>query len=94
MQEENKKPLCLTYTVMVGMLIFGTANILIQDAQLKTKGAGNYFTHPYMQTSFMFMGELSVFIAYNFKKCWLARKAKENPTVAPMSPGAVQAGQK
>lgn len=58
---------------MIGMLIFGTANILIQTAQLKTSGAGNYFTHPYMQTSFMFAGELSVFIAYVGKKYYLAR---------------------
>lgn len=27
--EEKQKKLCMTYTVMVGMLIFGTANILI-----------------------------------------------------------------
>ena len=47
-EENNKKKLCMTYTVMLGMLIFGTANILIQDAQLKTEADGNYFTHPYM----------------------------------------------
>ena len=48
MEEEKKKNKCMLYSVMLGMLIFGTANILIQDAQLKTSGDGNYFTHPYM----------------------------------------------
>ena len=94
MEEAQDKKMCMTYTVMAGMLIFGTANILIQDAQLQTKGDGNFFTHPYMQCSFMFIGELSVAMAYNGKKFWLARKAKENPALAPMSPGAQQAGQK
>ena len=92
-EEEKKKNLCMTYTVMLGMLIFGTANILIQDAQLKTKSDGNYFTHPYMQCAFMFVGELSVWIAYGGKKFMYARKAADNPAVAPMSPGAQQAGQ-
>ena len=94
MQEEQKKPLCMTYTVMLGMLIFGTANILIQDAQLKTKADGNYFTHPYMQCAFMFVGELSVFLAYGGKKFMYARKQRENPAQAPMSPGVQAAGQK
>jgi len=42
----------------------------------------------------MFVGELSVFGAYGLKKWYLSRKAKENPALAPMSPGAQQAGQK
>ena len=46
-----------------------------------------------MQCSFMFVGELSVFIAYGGKKWMMAREAKTNP-VAPMSPGAQQANQK
>ena len=69
----------MTYTVMIGMLIFGTANILIQDAQLKTKSDGNYFTHPYMQCAFMFVGEFSVFMVYGGKKLLYAHKARENP---------------
>ena len=88
MQEEKKKNKCMLYSVMLGMLIFGTANILIQDAQLKTSGDGNYFTHPYMQCSFMFLGELSVFLVYGAKKFMLQRQAKINPAMAPMSPGA------
>ena len=73
MEENKKKPMCCTYTVMLGMLIFGTANILIQDAQLKTIGEHNYFTHPYLQCSFMFVGELSVFLAYGGKKFLASR---------------------
>lgn len=78
----------MTYTVMLGMLLFGTANILIQDAQLKTESDNNLFTHPYMQCAFMFVGELSVFIAYGGKKFLYARKAAGNSSQAPMSPGA------
>jgi len=94
MEEAPKKDLFMTYTVMCGMLIFGTANILIQDAQLKTESAGNLFTHPYMQCSFMFLGELTVFLAYGGKKYYQARKSHENPALAPMSPGAQLADQK
>ena len=94
MEEAPKKDLFMTYMVMCGMLIFGTANILIQDAQLKTKSSGNLFTHPYMQCSFMFLGELSVFFVYGGKKYYLARKTQKNPTLPPMSPGAQQADQK
>ena len=72
-QEEQKKSLCLTYSVMIGMLIFGTANVIVQDLQNQTCAKGNLFTHPYMQTSMMFAGELSVFLAYAGKKIWLAR---------------------
>lgn len=42
----------------------------------------------------MFLGELSVFGAYNIKKCYLAYRAKNNISEAPMSPGAVRAGEK
>ena len=47
-----------------------------------------------MQCAFMFVGELSVWIAYGGKKVMLSRQAKANPAVAPMSPGAAQANQK
>ena len=87
-QEEPKKNMLLTYTVMMGMLVFGSANILIQDAQNLTKSDGNLFTHPYLQCSFMFVGELSVFLAYGAKKFLAARKAKTGAGDAIMSPGA------
>lgn len=93
-QEEKDKKKCMTYTVMLGMLLFGTANILTQDAQNKTNSAGNPFTHPYMQTSFMFIGELSVFSVYIVKRFMQNRELKNNPNAAPMSPGTVKAGEK
>ena len=49
---------------------------------------GNYFTHPYMQCAFMFVGEFSVWIAYGGKKFFYSRRVADNPTAAPMSPGA------
>ena len=30
-EEEKKNNKCLTYTVMIGMLIFGSANTIVQD---------------------------------------------------------------
>ena len=42
----------------------------------------------------MFVGELSVFLAYGGKKYLLARSAKQNPAQPPMSPGAQMAGEK
>ena len=61
------------YSMMVGMLISGSANTLIQKYQNETEALGNYFTHPYFQTAIMFAGELSVFIAYGIKKWWMKR---------------------
>ena len=60
------------YTMMVGMLLTGSANTLIQKYQNDSVALGNYFTHPYFQTAIMFSGELCVFIAYGFKK-WLMK---------------------
>ena len=42
----------------------------------------------------MFVGEFSVWIAYGGKKFFYSRKVAENPTAAPMSPGAQTANQK
>ena len=94
-EEEQKKNMWMTYGVMLGMLIFGSANTLIQDAQLKTEADGNLFTHPYMQCAFMFVGELSVWIAYGGKKYMRAKKVQESPVVAPMlSPISLSANEK
>ena len=30
-KEVKRKPLCLTYTVMAGMLVFGTIDVLLQQ---------------------------------------------------------------
>ena len=74
-EEEKKNNKCLTYTVMIGMLIFGSANTIVQDYQNKTVSDGNLFTHPYFQAAIMFAGEFSVFGAYGIKKWRIAREA-------------------
>ena len=38
---------CLLYSVMLGMLITGSANTLIQSYQNDEVALGNKFTHPY-----------------------------------------------
>ena len=77
------------YSMMLGMLITGSANTLIQKYQNDTIADGNYFTHPYFQTAIMFAGELSVFLAYGVKKMWLRHQAAKNPAQAKqlLSPG-------
>jgi len=67
------------YSVMLGMLLFGSANTLLQSYQNSECALGNYYTHPYFQTLIMFAGEISVAIPYNIKKYYYARKARENP---------------
>ena len=54
MLEENpdaagpaKKSNVFLYSVMLGMLLTGSANTLIQKYQNDTISKGNYFTHPY-----------------------------------------------
>ena len=79
-EEEKKSNKCLAYSVMIGMLIFGSANTIVQDYQNKEVADDNYFTHPYFQTAIMFAGELSVFIAYGVKKWLMRRKLAANPT--------------
>ena len=80
---------CFLYSVMLGMLLTGSANTLIQKYQNDTEALGHLFTHPYFQTAIMFTGELSVFLAYGVKKFWYGRKAAANPTEAKqlLSPG-------
>ena len=80
MQDENsteqapaKPNNVFLYSMMIGMLLTGSANTLIQAYQNDTVSDGNYFTHPYFQTAIMFAGELSVFMAYGVKKCWIKR---------------------
>ena len=74
MSEKPKVSNVFLYSIMMGMLLSGTANTLVGkylDNSEAPKGkdyprgdtTGCYlFTHPYMQTSFMFIGEISCFI--------------------------------
>ena len=94
MAEEVSK--VFLYSVMIGMLVTGSANTLLQSYQNQTCAYGNFFTHPYFQTLIMFSGELSVFLAYGVKKWYYAKKAKEEPGEQKwlMSPGRAKAGEK
>lgn len=88
-EEEKKSNKCLAYSVMIGMLIFGSANTIVQDYQNKEVADDNYFTHPYFQAAIMFAGEFSCFGIYGIKKWRIAREAAANPEKAKMllSPG-------
>ena len=93
------------YCIMGGMLCFGTANTLIGKyldlSQGPKEGGPNpaagycyYFVHPYLQTSFMFLGELFCFV-FLFVKLYLdKRAAKEaNNSSILLSPGTQMATQ-
>lgn len=55
------------YLIMTGMLITGTCNTLVTKVQDESKGLGWIYTHPYLQTSIMFLGELCCLPAYGIK---------------------------
>ena len=64
MKDEEKYVGWKLYALMVGMLITGTANTLIQKYQDETFAANNYFSHPYLQCGVMFFGEFSCWGLY------------------------------
>ena len=47
MSEDQKTSKLFLYSMMIGMLITGSANTLIQKYQNDEGSKGNYFTHPY-----------------------------------------------
>lgn len=67
---------CFLYSIMLGMLISGSANTLVLKFQNDVSSDNNLFTHPYFQTWIMFLGELTVFGAYGVKKMYLNNQAK------------------
>ena len=80
------------YGIMTGMLITGSANTIINKWQDQTVSDCNEFTHPYLQTLFMFLGEFMCF-AFLFAKKAIYGKPKEEgrePEI-PLSPGGVLA---
>ena len=94
MADTQKVSKCFIYCVMIGMLLSGSANTLVQKLQDQAVAAGNLFTHPYFQTLIMFTGELSVLGAYGIKKWWMNAQAKKTGDAAlMMSPGTKQAGE-
>ena len=82
---------------MLGMLITGTCNSLFIKANDNVTAAGIPFTHPYIQTAIMFLGELCCFPMYGIKLLLERRKAakaKEDGEDLLLSPGAAQAQKK
>lgn len=81
---------------MTGMLITGSINTLIlkvQDETTSPKGC-NYFTHPYVQGMFMFVGESICFVLLFIKRKIYGHENKailEENAAIPLSPGMQQA---
>ena len=94
--EADKGAKVFMYTMMVGMLVAGSANTLISKYQNDEVSLGNLFSHPYLQTATMFAGELTVFLAYGAKKWNIQRQINRNPEQAKilLSPGTQTAGVK
>jgi hypothetical protein len=68
------------YGIMLGMLICGTMNTLVMkyqdDTETTIDGITNTFTHPYLQSAFMFVGELSCFGLLGIKRLYYNSKEK------------------
>ncbi len=73
--EKPKVSKIFLYGIMGGMLAFGTANTLVGkylDTSKAPKESGEpdkcyNFAHPYLQTTFMFLGEFLCFILLGIK---------------------------
>jgi len=69
--------------LMLGMLLSGTSNTLFAKITDSTVVAGELYTHPFLQTLFMFIGEYLCFIVYFLKKK-VVRQQEEEDTINPM----------
>ena len=85
------------YLVMLGMLIAGTANTVltkwqnclpgvVEVGKLDYKGDPYTFTHPYVQSANMFLGELLCLGLYGIKLLYI-KFQKDKGMPVPMSPG-------
>ena len=95
MSERPKVSNLFLYSIMLGMLLSGTANTLVSkyldDSNAPkakvpwTDGTERcyLFTHPYMQTSFMFVGEISCFIFLAIKIQMDKRAKKKEELLSP-----------
>lgn len=94
MANENQISKCSLYLIMLGMLVFGTANTLVLKYQDDAVALGNPFTHPYLQCAIMFLGEFSCFILL-FAKRWYYRKENAAKQLSDeqlmLSPGGAEA---
>jgi len=68
------------YGIMLGMLVCGTMNTLVMkyqdDTETTIDGITNTFTHPYLQSAFMFVGEFSCFGLLAIKRLYYNSKEK------------------
>ena len=69
------------YTIMILMMLFGSANTLVMKAQddfatdgINVHGKPAHFIHPYFQCFNMFLGELCCLIPFFLKKLYYRRK--------------------
>lgn len=92
------------YLLMLGMLLAGTANTVLTKWQNSLVGVREFmlfgpfegiklqtFTHPYIQSANMFLGELLCLGVYGAKLLYLKRQQSKGMPV-PMSPGTQAAG--
>lgn len=78
---------------MVGMLVFGSMNTIVLKYQDNTHSLGQLFTHPYLQTAIMFLGEF-VCMGLFVGKTLYNRSREEKGESVPLSPGASKAVEK
>lgn len=81
------------YLIMLGMLVFGSMNTIVLKYQDNTHALGQLFTHPYLQTAIMFLGEFVCMGLYVGKTLY-NRTKKANGEAIPLSPGTTKAVEK
>lgn len=70
----------LLYTIMILMMLFGTANTIVMKYQddfvvgENPDGSERVFTHPYFQCANMFLGELCCLFVFFGKRMYLRVK--------------------
>ena len=89
-EKEEQISNALLYTIMILMMLFGTANTLVLKYQddfhvggLGKDGKPKQFVHPYFQCANMFLGEFCCLFVYFGKKFYLKSKAKQSDESDP-----------
>lgn len=75
------------YSLMAGMLLFGTCNTIFMKLQDSVKIDGVFFTHAFFQCAVMFVGELMCLVFYGGKL--LYQRKYQSQQYLPSSPGAM-----
>lgn len=78
---------------MIGMLITGTCNTVVIKLNDNMSALGQPYTHPYIQTAVMFLGELCCFPMYAVK-LMIEKKQREKGGDITLSPGTMTAKKK